>query len=211
MSAQPGRPIRVLVVDDHPVLRDGVMAIMETEPDMILAGEAASGEEAVTRFTELRPDVTLMDLKMPGKGGIWAISTIRRDFPSARILVLTTYEGDIQAAAALKAGAAGYLLKSSLRRELLDTIRAIAAGRRHIPAAIAQEIAIHAADDVLSEREVAVLRLVAEGHANKEIGHRLFIAEETVKTHMKSIFAKLDVADRTLAVITALRRGMLAL
>jgi DNA-binding NarL/FixJ family response regulator len=204
------KAIRIMIADDHPMLRDGVAAMLESEPDMLLVGEASDGADAVRRHAALRPDVTLMDLQMPGMGGLSAIRAIRKEHPRARILVLTTYDGDAQAAEALRAGAAGFLLKTTLRRELLDTIRAIHAGRRHVPAAIAREIALHAADESLSAREQAVLALVAEGLANKEIAWKLGLAEDTIKTHLKNVFAKLGVADRTLAVITAMRRGILS-
>jgi DNA-binding NarL/FixJ family response regulator len=204
-----GQSIRILIADDHPVLRDGVAALIESQSDMALVGEASDGAEAVQRYTALRPDVTLMDLQMPGMGGVDAIRAIREQSPRARILVLTTYDGDAKAAEALRAGAAGFLLKTTLRRELLDTIRAIHAGRRHVPAAIAQEIALHAGDEALSAREQSVLALVAEGLANKEIAWKLGLAEDTIKTHLKNVFAKLGVADRTLAVTTAMRRGIL--
>lgn len=210
-TSAAAKPIRVLIVDDHPALRDGIAAIVGIESDMVMVGEAANGEEAVAAFHMLRPDVTLMDLQMPRMGGLEAISAIRDEAPDARIIVLTTYQGDVQAARALKAGASAFLLKSSLRTELLDTIRAVHAGRRHIPAAIAQQIALHAADEPLSAREMDILRLVAAGKANKEIAWTLSVSEDTVKGHMKSIFAKLDVDDRTHAVTAALRRGVIEL
>jgi DNA-binding NarL/FixJ family response regulator len=206
-----GRPIRLLAVDDHPVLRDGIAALVGTQDDMVLVGEASDGAEAVKMFAAVRPDVVLMDLQMPGMDGVEAITAIRRGTPTSRIIVLTTYEGDAQAGRALKAGAVGYLLKSSLRRELLDTIRSIHAGRRHVPAEIAQEIALNAGEEALSAREIAVLELVAGGLANKEIAWRLGIAEDTIKAHLKNIFGKLGVADRTHAVTTAIRRGILRL
>jgi DNA-binding NarL/FixJ family response regulator len=206
-----GRTIRILTVDDHPILRDGLTAIIELQSDMQVVGEAASGAEALAMFRSLRPDVTLMDLQMPGGGGVEAIQAVRAEFPTARIIVLTTYGSDAKAVRALKAGAVGYLLKSSVRKELLDTIRAVHAGHRRIPPEIANEIAVHAGEDMLSEREIAVLRLVAEGHANKQIAWRLLISEDTVKSHMKNIFAKLDVADRTHAVTVAVRRGIIEL
>jgi DNA-binding NarL/FixJ family response regulator len=155
------------------------------------------------------PDITLMDLQMPGEGGLWAIRTIRQEFPRARIIVLTTYEGDAHALSALKAGAVGYLLKSTLRKDLLDTIRAVHAGRHHVEPRVAQEMAAHAAQDPLNEREIAILRLVAVGKANKEIGRQLSLSEDTIKSHLKSAFAKLDVADRTHAVTVAARRGLI--
>lgn len=203
-------PIRVLTVDDHPLLRDGITAVLHGQPDMVLAGEANSGAEAVAQYRALRPDVTLMDVQMPGMNGIEAIAAIRAEFPDARIIVLTTYEGDVLASRAIKAGAAGYLLKGMLRKELLDTIRAVHAGKRRIPAEIAVELAQHHADDVLTGREVEVLQRVAAGHANKAVADALAISEETVKTHMKSIMAKLSANDRTHAVTIALRRGILS-
>lgn len=204
-------PIRILVVDDHPLLREGVALILEDRADMLVVGEARDGAEAVERFRELRPDVTLMDLQMPGMNGLDAILAIRAEFPDARILVLTTYAGDVQAVRALKAGATGYLLKSSLRTEMLDAIQNVHRGRRHVHGDVAAEIARHVADESLSEREVGVLRLVAVGKANKEIAHALSLSEETVKAHLKNIFAKLDVADRTHAVTVAARRGIIEL
>ena len=210
-SKDPGRPIRIMTVDDHPALRDGIAAIVEQQSDMTLVGEASNGQEAVAAFANLRPDVTLMDLQMPVMGGVEAIAAIREQAPGAHIIVLTTYDGDAQAARAMNAGASAYLLKSSLRRELLDTIRAVHAGRRHIPPQIAQEMALHAADDPLSAREIEILKLVADGKANKMIAWDLSISEETVKAHMKSIFGKLEVGDRTHAVTAALRRGVIEL
>jgi DNA-binding NarL/FixJ family response regulator len=203
--------IRVLVVDDHPVLRDGVAALLANQTDMMLVGEANNGSEALQRYLELRPDVTLMDLQMPGMNGVEAIGAIHAENPHARIVVLTTYAGDAQAVRALRAGAAGYLLKSSLRTELVDAIRDVHRGQRHVHRDVAGEIAKHVADEPLSEREVAILRLVSVGHANKQIAARLRLSEETVKRHLKSIFAKLDVADRTHAVTVAARRGIIEL
>ena len=201
--------IHILTVDDHPVLRAGVAAMINVEPDMILVGEAEDGMQAMEKFRTLRPDVTLMDLQLPGINGLDAIKGILGEFPNARIIVLTTYSGDVQALRAIKAGAAGYLLKGTLRTELLSTIRAVHAGRRHVAAEIATEIVMQSAEDPLTEREIEVLRLVAAGNANKQIARRLSTTEETVKTHMKNIFAKLDVADRTLAVTVAARRGII--
>jgi DNA-binding NarL/FixJ family response regulator len=206
---QIGHPIRVLTVDDHPVLRDGIAAIIQTQVDMGVVGEAADGVEAVDAFRKLKPDVTLMDLQMPKLDGVEAIKAIRREFPQARIIVLTTYSGDVQAVRALKAGAAGYLLKSSLRRELLETIRVVHSGLRRVPPEIANEIALHAGDEPLTEREVGVLRLAGDGKANKEIAWALAISEDTVKAHMKAIFTKLGVSDRTHAVTIAARRGFI--
>jgi DNA-binding NarL/FixJ family response regulator len=209
--ADATRPIRIMTVDDHPALRDGIASIVEHEPDMKLVAEAANGAEAVAAYVRIRPDVTLMDLQMPQMGGLEAIAQIREQVPAARIIVLTTYEGDVQAVRALKAGASSYLLKSALRRELLDAIRAVHMGRRYLPAGIAQDIAIHAADETLTTREVAILRLVAEGKANKIIAWELSISDDTVKAHLRSIFAKLDVNDRTHAVTAAFRRGAIEL
>jgi DNA-binding NarL/FixJ family response regulator len=208
MNAQPSNVIRILVVDDHQLLREGIAAVIEGQEDMVLAGEAASGPEAIESFRRLRPDVTLMDLRMPEMSGIQAISAIRGEFPNARIIVLTTYAGDVQAAAALKAGASGYLLKNLVRKDLIETIRAVHAGKRRVPAEIATEIAEHVADDVLTPREIEVLQRVAAGKSNKLIATELNISEGTVKTHMKSILPKLDAADRTHAVMIALKRGI---
>jgi two-component system, NarL family, response regulator len=205
------RPIGVLAVDDHPLLREGLASAIAGASDMKLLGEATSGREAVERFRQLRPDVTLMDLRMEEMSGLEAITAIRSEFPGARIIVLTTYEGDAQALSALKAGAAGYLLKSALRKDLLDTIRAIHAGQRRIPPAIAAEIAEHLSDDALSEREIEILRRVAAGKSNKLIAFELQIAENTVKAHMRSILPKLEASDRTHAVTIALKRGILDL
>lgn len=209
--ASPDKPIRILIVDDHPILRLGVIAIIEGQSDMQLVGEATNGADALAMFRSTRPDVTLMDIQMPRMNGVDAIVAIRSEFSNARIIVLTTYAGDAQAMRALKAGAVGYLLKSTVRKDLLDTVRAIHDGRRHLPAEIAQEIAFHASDDALSEREIAVLQHVAAGKANKEIAWLLTISEDTVKAHMRSIFGKLDVNDRTQAVTAALRRGIIEL
>jgi DNA-binding NarL/FixJ family response regulator len=203
--------IRILTVDDHQLLREGIAAVLNGQTDMVLVGQAGNGREAIESFRSLRPDVTLMDLRMPDMSGIEAISVIRSEFPNARIIVLTTYAGDVQAAAALKAGAAGYLLKSLVRKELLETIRVVHAGKRRVPAEIATEIAEHVADDALTEREIEVLRGVAAGKSNKVIAAELDISEGTVKTHMKSILPKLDASDRTHAVMIALKRGILDL
>jgi len=203
--------IRILTVDDHPLLRDGIAAVLESQPDMTLVGQACNGREAIADFRRLRPDITLMDLRMPDISGIEAITAIRAEFSNARIIVLTTYAGDAQAAAALRAGAQGYLLKNLVRKELLETIRAVHAGKRRVLPEIATEIAEHVADDVLTDREIQVLRRVAAGKPNKLIAVELDISEGTVKTHMKSILPKLDASDRTHAVMIALKRGILDL
>lgn len=201
-------PIRLLVVDDHPLLREGIAGVLEGEDDLQLVAEAADGDEAVAAFRRHRPDVTLMDLQMPRCGGVDAIVAIRAEFPDARIIVLTTYAGDVQALRALQAGAQGYLLKSSLRKELVDTVRGAMAGRRRIAAEVAGEIAAHAGDTPLSAREIEILRGVAAGNSNKIVAAQLGISEETVKAHMKSILAKLGANDRTHAVTIGLRRGI---
>jgi len=211
MSDTPPGAIRILTVDDHPILREGIAAVLEGQKDMVLLGQASNGREAIESFRRLLPDVTLMDLRMPDMSGIEAIVAIRAAFPNARIIVLTTYAGDVQAAAALRAGAAGYMLKNFVRRDLLETIRAVHAGKRRVAPEIAAEIAEHVADDKLTEREVQVLRSVAAGMANKSIATALDISEETVKTHMKTILPKLAATDRTHAVIIALKRGILDL
>ncbi len=203
------KKIRVLAVDDHPLLREGIAAVIDGEDDIELVAEATTGQEAIELFRIHHPDVTLMDLQMPGMNGIDAITAIRSDFPSARFIVLTTYQGDIQALRALKAGAAGYLLKNMLRTELLDTIRAVDAGRRRVPPEIAAGLADHMTDDTLTEREVAVLRKVAMGSFNKIIASELNLSEATVKGHMKSILSKLGANDRTHAVTIALKRGFI--
>ena len=203
--------IRVLSVDDHALLREGIAALIGNQSDMQLIGEAANGREALEQFRKHHPDITLMDLQMPEMNGIDAISAIRGEFPDARIIVLTTYAGDFQVSRALKAGARGYLLKGMLRQELLETIRAVHAGRKRLSPEVAAEIAEHAIDDVLSPREIDVLRLIAEGNANKEVAEKLSLAEETVKGHVKNILAKLGVNDRTHAVTIGLKRGIIDL
>jgi DNA-binding NarL/FixJ family response regulator len=204
-------PIKVLTVDDHPVLREGIAAIIENHADIVLVGEAENGREAIECFRKLHPDVTLMDLAMPEMNGIDATLAIRKEFPKARIVVLTTYKGDAQATQALDAGACGYLLKSTLRKDLLDTIRGVHAGQRRIPPEIAIAMAEHHSSDALSERELEVLRQVAAGNANKNVAAHLSISEETVKGHVKAILAKLGANDRTHAVTIALKRGIISL
>jgi DNA-binding NarL/FixJ family response regulator len=196
-------------VDDHPLLREGIAAVIEGQPDMTLVAEATNGHEAIESFRKHLPDVALMDLRMPDMNGIEAIRAIRSEFPAARIVVLTTYAGDVQALGALKAGASGYLLKSMLRKDLLDTIRTVHAGKRRIPPEIATQIAEHAADDALTDREIDVLRRVGSGNSNKQIAVQLAISEGTVKAHMKSILPKLGARDRTHAVMIAVKRGIL--
>jgi DNA-binding NarL/FixJ family response regulator len=202
-------PITVLAVDDHPLVREGIGAVLASERDITLVAEAANGREAIECFRAHHPEVTLMDLQMPQMGGLDAMIKIREEFPSARIIVLTTYQGDIQALRAIRAGAAGYLLKSMVRKELAGTIRSVHAGKRHIPAEIAAELAAHVADDALSLREIEVLRLVAMGNSNKQIAGQLTIVEETVKAHISNILSKLGANDRTHAVTIATTRGFL--
>ena len=203
--------IRVLSVDDHPLLRAGIAALVNAESDMKLVAEATNGQEAIEKFRSHLPDVTLMDLQMPALNGIEAIIGIRSEFPNARVIVLTTYAGDVQVVRALKAGARGYILKAHVRRELLDTIRAVHAGQKRIPPEVATDLAEHAADEDLTSRELDVLRLIAAGNANKEIGGQLSITEETVKSHVTNILAKLGANDRTHAVTIGLKRGIIEL
>jgi len=203
--------IRVLAVDDHPVVRDGIARLIGTQSDMELVAEASDGREALEEFRKQRPDVTLMDLQMPTMNGIDAIGAIRGEFPDARVVVLTTYAGDVQVTRALKAGAYGYLLKGSLRKELLETIRAVHAGRKRMTPEVAAEIAEHATDTGLTAREISVLKLIAAGNANKEIGAQLSVSEESVKGYVKGILSKLGAKDRTHAVSIGLKRGIIDL
>jgi DNA-binding NarL/FixJ family response regulator len=206
---QVEKKIKILTVDDHLLLREGIAAVIHGEEDMMLVGEAANGHEAIEKFKTHHPDITLMDIQMPDMNGIDAIRAIRNEFQNARIIVLTTYHGDALARRALEAGAAGYLLKSMLRKELLETIRAVHAGRRRIPPEIANELAEHFAQDALTEREIQILRKVSAGSSNKIIAAELSISEATVKAHMKNILSKLGASDRTHAVTMAMKRGFL--
>ena len=208
---QDTAPIRILAVDDHPVILQGIAGLIAVESDMKIVAEAANGREALQQFRKHHPDVTLMDLQMPEMSGLDATTAIRAEFPEARIIVLTTYAGDMQALRALKAGARAYLLKSSLRRELLDTIRAVHAGKKSLSAEVSIQLAEHAAQEALTPLEVDVLRLIAEGKANKEIAVRLSLNEDAVKRQVRSILSKLDAGDRTHAVTIALRRGIIEL
>ena len=201
--------IRVMAVDDHPLMMAGIVGEINAQPDMRVVAEASDGDEALALFQKHRPDVTLMDIRMPRVHGIAAISSIRQHFPQARIIVLTTSSGDVQAVRAFKAGAVGYLLKNLLRTELVETIRLVHNGRKRIPPEIAQQIAEHAADDSITTRELDVLRGVANGNSNKIIASNLNITEHTVKNHLKSILSKLNASDRTHAVMIALKRGFL--
>jgi DNA-binding NarL/FixJ family response regulator len=201
--------IRILCVDDHPLIRDGIAFALQTQSDMELVAEATNGREAIQAFRQFRPDITLMDLQMPEMNGIDAMLAIRSEFPNARIIVLTTYSGDVQAARALKAGAVGYIIKGMLRTDLIDTIRGVNLGQRRIPHEVASGIAEHLSADALSAREIEVLRAVASGCSNKIVADRLHISEDTVKGHMKNILAKLQANDRTHAVLIAMKRGFL--
>lgn len=201
--------VKVLIADDHPLLRAGLAAVIAAEPDMTLVGEASTGAQAIERFRQLRPDVTVMDLRMPDIDGATATATIIRECPQARIIMLTTYRGDALALRALKAGACGYLLKSTVRTDLLDALRSVHAGRRHIPAEIATELAEHMIESTLSMRELEVLKRVAAGNSNRIVAQLLSLSEDTVKSHMKSISSKLGANDRTHAVMIAIKRGII--
>jgi len=201
--------IRVLIVDDHQMMRDGIAALLARQPDIEVVGEASGGDEAIAMFGDRAPDITLMDVQMVGTDGIDAIMAIRARSPDARIIVLTTYPGDGQAVRAIRAGASGYLLKNCIRKDLLDAIHLVHSGRRALSPDIAHELATHALDDPLTERELTILRLVADGHQNKAIARSLDLSVDTVKAHLKTIFAKLGVDDRTHAVTVAARRGFI--
>jgi DNA-binding NarL/FixJ family response regulator len=201
------KAIKVMVVDDHPLMRSGIAGEINNQPGMKVVAEAGDGREAIAAFFAARPDITLMDIRMPNLNGIEAITEIRKDFPRARFIILTTVAGDVQARRAFRAGASGYLLKNLLRTELIDTIKLVHAGGRRIPPEIAQEMAVHASDDAMSPRELEVLHGVSRGKANKIIAADLKISESTVKNHVKNILSKLDASDRTDAVVIAIRRG----
>ena len=208
MSAEAS-PIRILVVDDHPVVRQGVAGLVGGQPDMSIVGQASNGREAIQQFRTYHPDIVLMDLQMPEMSGLDALIAIRDEAPDARIIVLTTYVGDAQILRAIKAGARGYLLKSSLHRELLETIRAVHAGKKSLSAEASYELAEHATDETLTPAEVRVLRLIAEGNANKEIAEQLSVSEETVKGQVRNILSKLGAKDRTHAAMIGLKRGII--
>ena len=203
--------IRILAVDDHPIVRQGIAGLVGIQPDMILVGEASNGREAIRQFRMHHPDVTLMDLQMPEMNGLDALIAIRTEFPDARVIVLTTYVGDTQILRALKAGAQAYLLKNTLHEELLQTIRAVHAGKKTLSPEVKCEIAEHATDDTLTPAEISVLRLIAAGNANKQIANQLSITEETVKSRVKSILSKLGANDRTHAATIGLKRGIIEL
>ena len=204
-------PIRLLAVDDHPLVRQGIAGLVGVQPDMTLVAEASNGREAIQQFRMHHPDVTLMDLQMPEMNGLDALIAIRNEFPDAKVIVLTTYAGDVQILRALKAGAQAYLLKSTLHKELLQTIRSVHAGKKALSPEVSYEIAEHATDDALTPAEIAVLRLIAAGNANKQIADQLSITEETVKSRVKNILSKLGANDRTHAAMIGLKRGIIEL
>jgi DNA-binding NarL/FixJ family response regulator len=206
-----GSPIRILAVDDHPLVRQGIAGLVEVQPDMTVVAEAANGREAIQQFRTHGPDVTLMDIQMPEMNGLDALITIRTEFPDAKVIVLTTYEGDVHILRALKAGAQSYLLKNTLHSELLRTIRAVHAGKRSLSPEVSFQVAQHVSDQTLTPAEVVVLRLIAAGNANKQIADQLGITEDTVKGRVKSILAKLDANDRAHAAIIGLKRGIIEL
>ena len=204
-------PIRVLTVDDHPLLREGIAAMIESQPDMLLVGDASTGRDGIAQFRQHQPDVTLMDLRLPDMNGIEALTAIRTEFPEARVIILTTFEGDVEIQRALEAGARGYLLKSMPPRDLLDGIRQVHGGKKRIPAEIVAHLAEHLSDEGLTAREVEVLRAIAGGNRNRDIAEKLFISEETVKVHVKHVMEKLGASDRTEAVAIGVRRGIIQL
>jgi DNA-binding NarL/FixJ family response regulator len=204
-------PMRILVVDDHPVFREGVSALVSGQSDMSIVAQASNGREAIQQFRTHQPDITLMDLQLPEMNGLDALSAIRGEFPEARIIVLTTYAGDMQVLRAIKAGARAYLLKDTLHKELVDTIRAVHAGKKYISSEASFELAEHASDDVLTPAEVRVLRLIAEGNANKEIAAQLSVSDDTVKSQVRNILSKLGAKDRTHAAMIGLKRGIIEL
>ncbi len=208
---EDSKKIRILAVDDHPILRQGIVGLIADESDMTLVAEAANGREAIQQFRTHHPDITLMDLQMPEMNGLDAMIAIRGEFPDARIIVLTTYTGDVQAKRALQAGARAYLLKNSLHKELLDTIRAVHAGRKTLSPEVSFELAEHSAEELLSAVEVRVLRLIAEGNSNKEIAALLSVTEDSVKGQVRNILSKLGANDRTHAVTIAVKRGIIDL
>ncbi|MFZ3210056.1 MAG: response regulator transcription factor [Terriglobales bacterium] len=210
MSAGSSK-IRILTVDDHPVVRQGIAGLVGIQPDMVMVGEASNGREAIQQFRTHHPDITLMDLQMPEMNGLDALIAIRNEFPDARVIVLTTYAGDVQILRALKAGAQAYLLKNTLHKELLETIRAVHAGKKTLSPEVSYQVAEHAADDSLTPAEIAVLRLIAAGNANKQIADQLSITEETVKSRVKNILSKLGANDRTHAAMIGLKRGIIEL
>jgi DNA-binding NarL/FixJ family response regulator len=211
LTVNSSNQIRLLVVDDHNIVRSGLTALIGTEPDMTVVAEATNGQQAIDLFRQHQPDITLMDLRLPLIGGVEAITSIRKEFPTARIIVLTTYDGDEDIYRALQAGACGYLLKGMLADELLEAIRAVHSGLRRIPAAVAQRLADRMGGPELTPREVEVLNLIVKGNSNKEIGAALFISEATVKTHVNNILGKLGASDRTQAATMALQRGIIHL